>query len=66
MSALSIDAEIQQCLQLLEPEDKKSVLSVIKAFIKTKEGFQAKRLTIEQYNKELADAEAPIHAGNKI
>jgi len=54
MSAHSIDSQILRSLPLLEPDQKKSLLSVIKSFLKQQE--TSGRLTIEEYNKEIDDA----------
>jgi hypothetical protein len=62
MPTQSIDSQILQYLPLLERDEKKSVLTVIKSFLKHKEE-PSKRLTIEQYNKELEEAEARFEAG---
>jgi len=61
MATKSLDNQILQYLPLLEKDEKQSILSVIRSFLKGKEKPQ--RLTIEQYNKELEEAEARIDAG---
>jgi hypothetical protein len=62
MNTGSIDSEIKHYLPLLGMEEKKSLLSVIKSFLhlhKTPE-----RISIEQYNKEIEDAEKRIESGH--
>ncbi len=67
MATMSLDKQIENYLPFLGKEEKRSLLSVIKSFMKLKEADipqpHGQRLTIEQYNKELEDAEARIDAG---
>ena len=65
MSTMSLDKQINQYLPLLANEEKKSILRVILSFIKLKETLP-KRISIEQYNRELDEAEAEMNAGNFI
>ena len=46
---------------MLSPVQKKSLLGVIKSFVQSPE-----RISSEQYNQELAEAEAEYHAVNHI
>jgi hypothetical protein len=62
MPAQTIDSQILRSLPLLEHDQKKSLLSVIRSFLKNKE-VTPTRLTIEEYNKELEEAEARVNAG---
>jgi hypothetical protein len=62
MPALSLDNQILQSLPLLEKDQKKSILTVIKSFLKSKEDV-ADRISIEQYNKEMNEAESQMEAG---
>jgi hypothetical protein len=62
MATKSIDNQILQYLPLLEKDEKQSILSVIKSFMKGKEKTQ--RLTVEEYNRELEEAEKRYDAGN--
>jgi uncharacterized protein YlaI len=64
MSAQSLESQILHYLPELELDQKKSLLSVIKSFIRLKENQPVRRLTIEEYNKELDAAEARIEAGH--
>ena len=61
MPASSLDIELSKYWALLSPEQKKSLLEVIKSFIQSPE-----RISIEQYNQELAEAEAEYQAGDYI
>ena len=61
MSAHSIDSQILRSLPLLEPDQKKSLLSVIKSFLKQQE--TSGRPTIDEYNKEIDDAVKRVEAG---
>lgn len=63
MPAQTIDSQILHSLPLLEHDQKKSLLSVIRSFLKNKEVTHT-RLTIEEYNKELEEAEARMDAGH--
>ncbi|MCF8448877.1 MAG: hypothetical protein K9G49_03305 [Taibaiella sp.] len=63
MPAQTIDNQILHSLPLLEMDQKKSLLSVIRSFLKNKETTPT-RLTIEEYNKELEEAEARMDAGH--
>lgn len=51
-------------VQLNETE-KKSVLQMLKAFLQTR-GETYQRITVEQYNKELEEADKQIESGNFI
>ncbi len=62
MPAQSIDNQILHYLPLLEQDQKKSILSVIKSFIKSKEEV-AVRISMEQYNTEIDAAEQQMEAG---
>ncbi|HEY5462287.1 MAG TPA: hypothetical protein VIJ95_03450 [Hanamia sp.] len=63
MTVSSIDKElIRYFVQLSEPQ-KKSLLQMIKAFIKSDEEHESP-ISIEQYNKELDDAMIRINEGN--
>lgn len=65
MSTPSINREmLQYFVQLSEPE-KKSVLQMIKTFLKNKQ-VPPQHISIEQYNKEIAEAEAEFDRGDFI
>ena len=64
MPVMSLDNQIKKCLPLLGSDEKQSLLSVIKSFLSLKEEVKvSQRLTIEEYNKELEEAEARYDAG---
>lgn len=56
-----MNQELNNCFQMLTQTQKKSVLSMIKSFLNKPE-----RVSIEQYNKEIAEAEKSIEKGNCI
>jgi hypothetical protein len=58
----SLDKEIKHYLPFLENEEKQSILGVIKSFMKLKES-PGQRISIEQYNKEIDEAEKRYDAG---
>ncbi len=58
MPVSSLDNEFNKYWSLLNPLQKASLLEVIKSFVLSKE-----RTSIEQYNKELAEALARVEAG---
>jgi hypothetical protein len=62
MTTKSLDNQLQQYWPLLEKEEKQSILTFIKSFIKIND-TPSQRLTIEQYNKELDEAEKRYDAG---
>jgi hypothetical protein len=61
MAASSLDIELSKYWSLLTPVQKESLLGVIKSFVQSSE-----RISPEQYNQELAEAEAEYQAGNYI
>ena len=61
MSVSSLDIELSKYWSLLTPGQKESLLSVIKSFLQSTE-----RVSVEQYNYELAEAEAEYIAGDFI
>jgi hypothetical protein len=62
MPAQTIDSQILHSLPLLEMDQKKSLLSVIRSFLKNKETTPT-RLTIEEYNKEIEEAMTRVKNG---
>jgi predicted transcriptional regulator len=65
MATMSLDKQITQYLPLLDSEEKKSLLSVIKSFLKRKESSEAVgRISIEQCNKEIDAAMARVQNGH--
>jgi hypothetical protein len=61
MAASPIDIELSKYWPLLSPQQKKSLLELIKSF-----SNQPEQISIEQYNQELAEAETEYEAGNYI
>ena len=61
----NIDVEIQKILPLLGVREKVSLLSIIKSFLELKQDTN-KRISIEQYNKEIDEALQQVRAGNYI
>jgi len=67
MATISLDKQIEDYLPFLGKEEKQSLLSVIKSFMKLKETDipqpHGQRPTIEQYNKEIDEAMARVNNG---
>jgi len=61
MGASPLDIEFSKYWSLLSPVQKKSLLEVIKSVAQSSD-----RITLEQYNQELAEAEAEYQAGDYI
>jgi predicted transcriptional regulator len=61
MSASSLDIELSKYWSLLTPAQKQSLISLIKSFAQS-----PVRASLEQYNQELAEAEAEYQAGDYI
>ncbi|MDQ2752899.1 MAG: hypothetical protein M3R72_07735 [Bacteroidota bacterium] len=59
--AISIDEELKDCIAQLDVSQKKSILELIKSFVKKEE--ETKPQTIEAYNIELEEAVKRIDAG---
>lgn len=59
-----LDKQITDYLPLLGKEEKKTLLSVIKSFMHLKS--ESKRISIEQYNKEIEASEEEYEEGNYI
>lgn len=57
----SVDIELSKYWVLLSAEQKQSLLQVIKSFIADQE-----KISIQQYNQELAEVEAEYQNGNHI
>jgi len=65
MAARAIEQEMYTYFMQLNDEQKKSVVKMIKTFIKGNPPDN-KRITIEQYNLELEEADRRIAAGDFI
>ena len=63
--AQTLDSEIQKYLPLLGDSEKKSLLGVIKSFLSLKNNMEG-TTSIEEYNKELDEAEAGFEKGEYI
>jgi len=63
----ALDKQILEYLPLLGPEEKQSLIGVIKSFLHLKEASGTyPSISIEQYNKELEEAEAAFEKGDYI
>ncbi len=62
MTNAALDNQLHQYWPLLAKEEKQTVLAFIKSIIRQKQN-PPQRLTFEEYNKELEEAEARIDAG---
>lgn len=56
----AIDKELHTYIKLLDTKQKRSLLGVIKSYLKPAE---QKAITLEEYNKEIEDSEAEIDRG---
>jgi hypothetical protein len=65
MATQVIDQQMVEYFMQLSNAEKKSVVQLIKTFLKTRNDAPG-RISIEQYNRELDEAEAEIEAGNFI
>ena len=63
MTAKAIDNQLNEYWPLLEKEEKQSMLTFMKSILKFKKAAASQRISIEQYNKELDEAEARMDAG---
>jgi len=61
MSTSAIDKEMYDYFMQLNEAEKKSVVQMIKTFLQSRKEFE--RISIEQYNKEIEEAEAEIERG---
>lgn len=60
-----LDKELNICLQQLNEAEKKSVLLMLKTFLKGR-SEEIDRISIEQYNREIDEALAEVEAGDFI
>jgi predicted transcriptional regulator len=63
--AKALEQELLQYILQLDEAEKKSVLQMLKTFVKGRE-TKATRVSIEQYNQELQEAEAEYERGEYI
>ena len=61
MGASQLDIELSKYWALLSPTQKKSLIDLIQSFVQSPE-----RISSEQYNTELEEAEAEYQAGEHI
>lgn len=66
MAVGTIDKEIVGYLPLLENQEKESLLGIIKAFLDLKQAGQLKRISIQDYNRELDEALSRIESGTSL
>ena len=60
--AKALDQELFQYILQLDEAEKKSVLQMLKTFLKGRD-VKIPRITIEQYNKEIEEAIARVEGG---
>lgn len=58
----AIDQELMQYIYQLDDAEKKSILQMLKTFVKGRKQ-KADRISIEEYNQELLEAEAEYEKG---
>ncbi|HEX8315753.1 MAG TPA: hypothetical protein VF609_12205 [Flavisolibacter sp.] len=61
----TIEEEIQHYLLQLNEAEKNSVLQLLKTFIGERTG-KSERISLEQYNQELGEAEAEFERGEYV
>ena len=64
MAATHLSEEMLQYFDQLNSAEQNSVLQLVKTFVDSKEHFTP--MTIEEYNKELEEADAEIEAGDFV
>ncbi len=62
MTETALNREINSYIKLLSPTQKQSIIQLIKSFLKPE--IVSNRISIEQYNKEIEEAEKSISQGN--
>ncbi len=65
MAASATEKELLQYVAQMDEQQKKSLLEMIKVFVKPAKGF-AGTLTLAEYNQELDEAEAEFERGDYI
>ena len=63
--AKALDNEMFNYFTQLSDPEKKSVIQMLKTFLKSR-SEKSDRISIEEYNQELNDAEAEYQKGNSI
>lgn len=70
MATTSIEQEMYQYFEQLNPEEQKSVVHMIGTFLKGKKpqpvSLESERISIEQYNKEIDEAMKSREKGDYI
>ena len=61
MTTSAIDKEMHDYFMQLNETEKKSVVQMIKTFLQSRKELE--RISIEQYNKEIEEAESEIERG---
>jgi hypothetical protein len=64
MKTTAIDEEMNNYFMQLNETEKKSVVQLIKTFLKSRKELE--RISIEQYNKEIEEAESEIQRGDSL
>ena len=62
MTAKTLDHQMEEYWPLLEKEEKQSILTFIKSFVKQKEAHP-QRITLTQYNEEIDEAVKRVEKG---
>jgi hypothetical protein len=60
--ANALEQELMQYIHQLDEAEKKSILQMLKTFVKGR-GSKVERIGIEEYNQELQEAEAEFKKG---
>jgi hypothetical protein len=58
----ALEQELYQYILQLDEAEKKSVLQMLKTFVKGRDG-QVSRISVEEYNQELKEAETEYERG---
>ncbi len=66
MTTTTLDNQLNEYWPLLEKEEKQSMLTLMKSILKFKKAATPQHISIEQYNKEIDEAEAEMNAGHFI
>lgn len=64
MSTSAVEEEMHEYFMQLNEAEKKSVVQMIKTFLQNRK--ESLRISIEQYNKEIEEAEAEIEKGESF
>lgn len=61
MKTTALDEEMNNYFKQLNDPEKKSIVQMIKTFLQSR--LESEHISIEQYNKEIDEAEAEINKG---